>query len=547
MASDESRVPARAPASPAWIAALDRVDALPGEQAGTQLGALLADATVPEWLQCIQQLRLRRRWMLAEQVARAALLRHPQPLDLRRALALILLESGQLEPATAALATIARGFPDDAATALALARALAQAGRNAAAADVILRLFAANAQPADVLIAAVELLDDCNRKSDAAQLCEDAIAAGCTDSRVRMQAGSLANQLGRFADARAHFMQVVAQDERAHEWFVANGLAIAQRYADATHPDFALFKQALRRSDLSPRARASLWFALGKGYDDLDEIEQAAMHFRQGNALRWQLRSWSREDWQRLVQSRLCAMAPAPMPRSADWTPVFIVGIPRSGSSLIATRLAGHAGVRDRGELPWLQHMARQLPDLAHAPASRLHELADIYQSHLLQDDAPARFYLDKQPLNLLFVDLILGLWPHARIVHCRRAARDTALSLWMQDFTDAQHGYAFDFDEIHAFMEGCERLMRHWQQRYADSIRRVEYSELVSAPEACIAELATWIGIDPAQSAAHADPPGSIATASLWQARQPVYTRSMGRWRAYAQAVPELGMFPDA
>ena len=116
-----------------------------------------------------------------------------------------------------------------------------------------------------------------------------------------------------------------------------------------------------------------------------------------------------------------------------------------------------------------------------------------------------------------------------------------------MQDFTDAQHGYAFDFDEIHAFMEGCERLMRHWQQRYADSIRRVEYSELVSAPEACIAELAAWIGIDPAQSAAHTDPPGSIATASLWQARQPVYTRSMGRWRAYAQAVPELGMFPDA
>ena len=460
---------------------------------------------------------------------------------------MILFESGQLALATAALETIERDFPGDAATTLTLARALAQVGRAGAVASVISQLFAATTQPVDVLIQAVEILDGCDRKTEAVRLCENAIAGGCTDARVHMQAGSLANQLGQFAHARAHFMQVVAHDARAHEWFVANGLAIAQRYAEASHPDFALFEQALMRNDLSPRARASLLFALGKGFDDIDEIGQAAARFREGNALRRQLRSWSHDDWERMVQSRLCAQAPAPMPRPADWTPVFIVGIPRSGSSLVAARLSSHAGVRNRGELPWLQHMARQLPDPASAAASRLHELADIYQSHLLQDDAPARFYLDKQPLNLLFVDLILGLWPHAKIVHCHRAARATALSLWMQDFADAQHGYAFDFDEIRAFMHGCDQLMAHWQHRYPQAIRRVDYASLVAAPEQCIAELGAWIGIDPAPSVPRMDTPGSIATASLWQARQPVYSRSVGRWRAYAQAIPELGMFPDA
>ncbi len=547
MSPDESRVPAHAPSRSAWGSVLERIDALPIDLAGAQLAALLADATVTEWLQCIQQLRLRQQSALAEHVARAALMKHPNPLDLRRVLALILFESGQLALATAALAAIVRDFPGDATTAMTLARALAQAGSNAAAASVISHLFAATEQPVDVLIHAVELLDGCDRKADAARLCAKAIAAGSTDARVHMHAGSIANQLGQFAHAREHFMWVLTHDERAHEWFVANGLAIAQRYADASHPDFALFEQALSRSDLSPRARASLLFSLGKGFDDIDEIEQAAMQFREGNALRRQLRSWSRNDWEHLVQSRLRAQAPTPTPRSADWTPVFIVGIPRSGSSLIASRLSTHAGVRNRGELPWLQHMARQLPDPASAAASRLHELADIYQSHLLQDDAPARFYLDKQPLNLLFVDLILGLWPHAKIVHCHRAPRDTAMSLWMQDFADAQHGYAFDFDEILAFMRGCDQLMAHWQRRYPQAIRGVDYASLVAAPEQCIAELRAWIGIDPAQSVSATATPGSIATASLWQARQPVYTRSVGRWRAYAQAIPELGMFPDA
>jgi hypothetical protein len=165
----------------------------------------------------------------------------------------------------------------------------------------------------------------------------------------------------------------------------------------------------------------------------------------------------------------------------------------------------------------------------------------------LLQDDAPARFYLDKQPLNLLFLDLILGLWPHAKIVHCHRAARATALSLWMQDFADAQHGYAFDFDEIRAFMLGCEQLMAHWQQRYPRAIHRVDYETFIARPDACIAALGAWIGIDPLQSSPDATAPGSIATASLWQARQPVYSRSIGRWRAYAQAIPELAMFPEA
>jgi tetratricopeptide (TPR) repeat protein len=547
MSPDESRVPAGAPARPAWISALERIDALPCEAACAQLAAALADATVTEWLQCIQQLRLRRQTALAGHVAQAALAQYPDTLDLRRALAMVLFESGQLALATAALETIEHDFPGDAATTLTLARALAQGGRAGAAASVTSQLFAATAQPVDVLIQAVEILDGCDRKTEALRLCENAIAAGSTDTRLHMYAGSLANQLGRFMQAREYFMHVLKHDQRAHEWFVANGLAIAQRYAEASHPDFALFEQALMRSDLSPRARASLLFALGKGFDDIDEIGQAATRFREGNALRRQLRSWSRDDWQHLVQSRLRAQAPAPMQRRADWTPVFIVGIPRSGSSLVAARLSSHAGVRNRGELPWLQHLARQLPDPASAAASRLHELADIYQSHLLQDDAPARFYLDKQPLNLLFLDLILGLWPHAKIVHCHRAARAVALSLWMQDFADAQHGYAFDFDEIRAFMHGCEQLMTHWQQRYPHAINRLDYETFVARPDACIAALGAWIGIDPLQSSPDATAPGSIATASLWQARQPVYSRSIGRWRAYAQAIPELAMFSEA
>jgi LPS sulfotransferase NodH len=305
-----------------------------------------------------------------------------------------------------------------------------------------------------------------------------------------------------------------------------------------------LFRTVLERPGLSDQARTTTLFALGKAHDDVGDYAQAAQYFRQANARAHAHSVWSRKQWKRLVDARCVAAPPRwTVPAPDDWIPIFIVGVPRSGTTLLAELLACHPQVCNRGELGRLQSLAQQL---AATPADRRDayvQAAGAYAAQLRQDDTRAHWFIDKQPLNLLHVDLIMALWPNARIIICRRNARDTALSLWMQSFHDRAHDYAYDFADIAALMRGCRRLITHWQDRYPDAIRIIDYEQLVRDPDSNAAAISHWLGLpdgEPTQGgSAHA-----IRTASAWQARQPVYTRAVGRWKDYLPYLAELQQF---
>jgi len=505
---------------------------------------------MPAEAQALAELRaaiLRGDWNTAARHAEAGLSEHPDSLELRRALAGIQRQLGRPDEAEALLRTVLAREPGDFAAAFTLAEVLLDAGRGAAAADTLQHCFATGAHDAEFAIRAIELLDEGGRKLAASKIAEAALAASPDDARLHAYAGMLDVQIGDFERARTHFEFALAHDLRACEWHVSLGLSSAQRYADATHPDFRRFDVALARTDLSDKARASLLFAAGKAHDDIGDYAQAADFFRRANALAHAQTAWSRKNWRRAVEARLSSRPFAQNLDAADFVPVFIVGMPRSGTTLAAELLARYPGVRNRGELPWLAKLA-QLPVLAGNPArATVQRCAAIYASQLRQDDSgDARFFIDKQPLNFRYVDLIMALWPNARIVHCTRGARDTALSLWAQSFSEDVQGYACDFADIAQVMRDCERLMALWSARYPDAIRALRYEELAAQPQAQIAALAEWIGLRSNPAPRTDASPEAIGTASLWQARQPVYTRSVGRWRNYAPFVPELGRFAE-
>jgi tetratricopeptide (TPR) repeat protein len=503
---------------------------------------------MPAESQALAELRaavLRGDWNGAARIAAAGLAEHPQSLELRRALAGVQRQTGHVAEAEALLREVLTARPDDAPAAFTLAEMLIDTGRGAAAAETLLAAFANGIQDSELAIRAIELLDEAGRKQAAADIAETVLAAHPADARLHAYAGMLEVQLGEFARARGHYLYALAHDARACEWNAAHGLSSAQRYADATHPDFTLLRDCLARTDLSAKARAALLFAAGKAHDDIGDFAQAADFFRQANALAHAVTAWSRKNWRRAIESRLASRPFAQRLGAPDFVPVFIVGMPRSGTTLAAELLARYPSVRNRGELPWLAKLA-QLPVLAgNPPRIVLERCAAIYTAQLRQDDSgDARFFIDKQPLNFRYVDLIMALWPNARIVHCRRGARDTVLSLWTQSFLEDVQGYSYDFGDIAVVMRDCERLMAHWRERYPQAIRELRYEELAAQPEAQIAALAAWIGM-PADSAPRApDAREAIGTASLWQARQPVYRSSIGRWRNYAPHIPELGNF---
>jgi hypothetical protein len=135
-------------------------------------------------------------------------------------------------------------------------------------------------------------------------------------------------------------------------------------------------------------------------------------------------------------------------------------------------------------------------------------------------------------------------MFPQARVIHLRRGRADTALSLWTQDFAHADLGFAYDFGDMRACMAGHHALLQHWQRTLPLPILELDYETLVDEPAATLARLGGFIGAQPGTHAAAEAAP--VLSASVWQARQPVYRTSVGRWRAYAPFVPELARFAD-
>ncbi|MBS0382151.1 MAG: sulfotransferase [Proteobacteria bacterium] len=504
-----------------------------------------ATRAAADWLAIARAQLLRGEIESAQYTLAQALAEYPASIELRRARAGVEQQAGHLAQAEALLLELLRENAGDAASAFSLARMLKEQGRTAAAAAAIRKCLAGptNRRDADLAISAIELLDDCNRKADAAAIAAVAIDANPVDPRLHAYAGMLQIQLGEFEHARQHYLFALEHDERAWEWHTPIGLSSAQRYTDGAHPDFAMFRDGLRRDNLTDAARAELHFALGKACDDIGDYEPAARQFRAGNAIKQRLTTWSRKAWRRGIEVRLAARPIAQIEPCADFVPVFIVGMPRSGTTLLAELLSRHPKVCNRGELPWIARLAEQPALGGHPDRASLRDAAARYVAQARQDDAgDARWFLDKQPLNFRYLDLMLAMFPHAKIVRCVRDLRDTAMSLWMQCFLDDVQGYSYDFGDIAQVMRDCDRLMSHWHERFPDSIHAIHYEALVSNPGTVTATLAQWVGL---QQEAIAPPPTvptpSISTASLWQARQPVNTRSIGHWQHYSPYLPEL------
>ena len=513
--------------------------------AGAAVAASLTGQPEQAWLLAGRRLVLGGDLAAARVVFHEAIDAYPESVELVLACAGVGWETGDAEQSETLLLELLGRHPAHAAATLLLARILKKQARMGAV-ESLVRAWYAHANPdLDALIPAVELLADCGRIRAAADLCESAIASGMTDPRLHAYAATFAMQSGRFDRARTSFLLALAEEPRAVEWQVPNGLASLQRYDDPGHPDFGLFERCLARTDLSARARASVLFALGKAADDVSDWERATACFREGNALVSAFTPWSRKTWRRSVAARLDSRFPEALVESDDrCIPVFILGMPRSGSTLLAERLSRHPDVCDRGELAWLPFFAARLGEGARMDRAAMQAAAKGYLTQLRQDDSDARWFIDKQPMNFLHIPLIRALFPQAHVIHCTRSPRDTALSIWMQYFAGSEEAFAYDFADIAAVMLGCERLTARAREVFPGTLVDVAYEAMVAEPVATMGSVAAALGLSDFDFTTAPARDRVISTSSLWQARQAVHTRSVGRATNYLPHLPELLQF---
>jgi tetratricopeptide (TPR) repeat protein len=465
----------------------------------------------------------------------------PQAIDARYRNGNALRVAGNVAAAEIELRAVLAASPSHRDAAYSLAFMLREQGRTDAAASVVSD-WLSHAQPdADASLAAIGFLVECNAHAQARELANSAQQRWPSDARIAARAGEIALALGFFDDARVQLISAIDLDpNQSASWL---RLSYCQRYRNESDSDIARFASIVDASKVSQTTRICAGFALGKALDDVGSIERAASILRTANSSARNVSPWSGKDWSAFVELRLrenISIGKA----ASSFSPIFVIGMPRTGTTLVSTLLGRHPHVRDRGELNWIPVIHSQIAEIGRLNnPEALNACARLIELQMRRDDAPARYYIDKNPLNFRFVDFSLAMFPNARFVHCRRERRDTALSIWMQHFAHDDLGFAYDFASISQVENDCRRFLVHWRERFSKSILDVDYENLVANPNAQLTRIAEFLGLDPTSLTqtpeASSDRP--VTTASVWQARQPLYTRSVGRWHQYEPYVPEL------
>jgi tetratricopeptide (TPR) repeat protein len=326
-------------------------------------------------------------------------------------------------------------------------------------------------------------------------------------------------------------------------------------------PDLGALESLLSDPRLNPSPRCRLLFGLAHVLDARGDYVRASTCLHEANALDAEEsrgeRQYSPADHDRFIDGLVNAFTPEFFERTAGFglesrRPVFVLGLPRSGTTLIEQILASHPQVHGGGELRFARQSFETMPEVLHREGppiesvphldeSAIHRLAEKHLENLhALDGGNADRIVNKMPDNYLYLGLLGAMFPRAVFIHARRDLRDIAVSCWMTDFRSIR--WAGDPAHIANRFQNYRRVMAHWRRTLTVPILDVNYEDTVSDLEGVARRLVSACGLNwnPACLEFYRTR-RSIRTASVVQVRQPIYTRSVARWKHYEHDLAEL------
>jgi tetratricopeptide (TPR) repeat protein len=430
-----------------------------------------------------------------------------------------------------------------------------RAGRLREAAVLCRNILAARPDCAPALSLFGEIVFQTGDHAAGIELARRALAADEQNPHYHFTLGKMYVPVGRLADARREFEAAIDLNPREASYYFALCVPELTAFTPGDRRLATMEELAGAIGSLPIPSQTLLHFALARAYDDLGRYDESFAHLTRGNLLqRRQLvfdETRVRDMFERvsatfdraLLDARLTAGYPSPLP-------VFIVGMPRSGGSLVEQILASHPMIHGAGELNDLQRLSMQLqfgPDgypegFGSLPASRLSKLGQDYVAAVRRRAPDAARITDKAASHFISLGVIRLTLPEARIIHVSRSPLDTCLSCFTTLFNRGQD-FTYDLGELGRYYRRYADLMAHWRQVLPpDRFLEVRYEAVIADLEAEARRLVAFCDLpwDPRCLAFH-EATRPVFTSSAAQVRRPVYRSSQGRWRTYREHLGPL------
>jgi tetratricopeptide (TPR) repeat protein len=435
-----------------------------------------------------------------------------------------------------------------------LSQALAALGRLAEADAAARRLVKLEPENPQGWIAVASVSTRLLRNEAALEAYEQAARLQPQEIRLRMSIGHTQKTLGRRSESEATYKAALAMNPKHGDAYWSLADLKNYSFSDA---EIVVMQQLLANDELDRANTAQLHFALGKALEQRRQYSDSFAHYARGNALRrldapFDIGHFERRTariGQFFDATFFASRAGSGDPSTA---PIFIVGLPRSGSTLVEQILASHSQVEGTMELPNIISITHQFDDmvagrdgypetLLNAPTGLLRALGSRYLEEITPLRTGREHFTDKLPNNFSHVGLIHAILPQATIIDARRHPMDCCFSTFKQNFAEGQ-AFSYDLDDLGRYYRCYLSLMDHWDAVLPGKVLHVQYEDLVRDPEMNIRRLLDHCRL-PFESGCldfHRTR-RSVRTASAEQVRQPIYTSGVGHWRHFEDELQPL------
>jgi tetratricopeptide (TPR) repeat protein len=491
----------------------------------------------------------------AERLCRQVLQKEPRHVDALRLLGLLAASSGDLEDAEHLLRQALQEAPDHAAAMFDLGRVLKELDRPEDAADIYRQLLALQPDNPKAHFRLGGALSTAAQNEEAIASYRRCLELAPKHAGAWLGLGHMLKTQGQHEEGVAAYRHCVALEPDFGEAYYSLANLKTYRFSD---DELATMQRQLPNTALNDTSRVNFLFALAKAFEDRGDYEQAWRYYEEGNSRQRMLVSYDPVQTE-TVNDELIAFFDAEFfathaqQGNPGDAPIFIVGLPRSGSTLLEQIIASHSQVEGTSELPYIGRLCKSLnhnrADAMHYPRvltelqpRHLQRLGDEYLAMAARHRVTGTpRFIDKMPNNFPSVGFIHAILPNAKIIDARRHPLDACVGNLRQLFARGQT-FSYDQTEIGEYYLQYLRMMSHWDQVLPGKVLRVQYEDVVTDLESQARRILEFLGLPwEDQCLRYHDTERAVRTASSEQVRQPIYHSSVGFWRHYAGHLQEL------